>query len=109
MISLYQILSRNFTSRNRQQVNIVAAGVALAVNATLEPDPDPAVRHRRRRTFDRDLLLARRAASCSPCSCASRAAASAHTVLVGADDLARYPQLLMATSARFRRSSSAAK
>ena len=25
MISLYQILSRNFTSRNRQQVNIVAA------------------------------------------------------------------------------------
>lgn len=35
MISLYQILTRNFTSRNRQQVNIVAAGVALGVNFTL--------------------------------------------------------------------------
>jgi O-antigen/teichoic acid export membrane protein len=35
MISLYQILTRNFTSRNRQQVNIVAAGIALSVNFTL--------------------------------------------------------------------------
>jgi O-antigen/teichoic acid export membrane protein len=35
MISLYQILTRNFTSRNRQQVNIVAAGLALGVNLTL--------------------------------------------------------------------------
>ena len=35
MISLYQILTRNFTSRNRQQVNIVAAGIALGVNFTL--------------------------------------------------------------------------
>jgi len=35
MISLYQILTRNFTSQNRQQVNIVAAGVALGVNTTL--------------------------------------------------------------------------
>ena len=34
MISLYQILTRNFTSRNRQQVNIVAAGIALGVNFT---------------------------------------------------------------------------
>lgn len=32
MISLYLILSRNFTSRNRQEVNIVAAGAALAIN-----------------------------------------------------------------------------
>ncbi len=32
MISLYLILSRNFTSRNRQQVNIVAAVLALAIN-----------------------------------------------------------------------------
>ncbi len=35
MISLYQILTRNFTSRNRQQVNIVAAGIALGVNIGL--------------------------------------------------------------------------
>ena len=35
MISMYQILTRNFTSRNRQQVNIVAAGLALGVNFTL--------------------------------------------------------------------------
>jgi len=35
MISLYQILTRNFTSRNRQQVNIVAAALALGVNVTL--------------------------------------------------------------------------
>src|SRR4029077_14423459 len=35
MISLYQILTRNFTSRNRQQVNIVAAGIALGVNVAL--------------------------------------------------------------------------
>jgi O-antigen/teichoic acid export membrane protein len=32
MISLYLILSRNFTSRNRQQVNLVAAFSALAIN-----------------------------------------------------------------------------
>ena len=35
MISLYQILTRNFTSRNRQQVNIVGAGIALGVNFVL--------------------------------------------------------------------------
>jgi O-antigen/teichoic acid export membrane protein len=32
MMSLYLILSRNFTSRNRQQINIVAAGLALGIN-----------------------------------------------------------------------------
>jgi O-antigen/teichoic acid export membrane protein len=32
MMSLYLILSRNFTSRNRQQVNIVAAALALGIN-----------------------------------------------------------------------------
>ena len=35
MISLYLILTRNFTSRNRQGVNITAAVVALGINATL--------------------------------------------------------------------------
>jgi len=32
MMSLYLILSRNFTSRNRQQINIVAAALALGIN-----------------------------------------------------------------------------
>jgi O-antigen/teichoic acid export membrane protein len=32
MMSLYLILSRNFTSRNRQQINIVAAALALSIN-----------------------------------------------------------------------------
>ena len=32
MMSLYLILSRNFTSRNRQQVNIIAAALALGIN-----------------------------------------------------------------------------
>src|SRR4029077_11262335 len=35
MMSLYMILTRNFTSRNRQGVNIVAAAVALSVNVGL--------------------------------------------------------------------------
>jgi O-antigen/teichoic acid export membrane protein len=108
MISLYQILSRNFTSRNRQQVNIIAAGVALAVNASS------------------NLLLIPRfgivGAALSTAISYSLAAGILltvfvresgstvrETVLVGADDLARYPQLLMATGARFRRTGPAAK
>lgn len=103
MISLYQILTRNFTSRNRQQVNIIAATVALAVNATTA------------------LLLIPRfgivGAAMSTALSYSLAASILlvvfvresggsfrGTVLVGWDDLARYPQLLMATSAWFRRS-----
>lgn len=35
MVSLYLLLTRNFTSRNRQQVNIVAAASALAINVGL--------------------------------------------------------------------------
>jgi len=35
MLSLYLLLTRNFTGRNRQQVNIVAACVALGVNVGL--------------------------------------------------------------------------
>ncbi len=35
MMALYHILSRNFTSRNKQQVNLVAAVVALATNIGL--------------------------------------------------------------------------
>jgi O-antigen/teichoic acid export membrane protein len=108
MISLYQILSRNFTSRNRQQVNIIAAGVALAVNASS------------------NLLLIPRygivGAALSTAISYSLAAgilltvfvresgkSVRQTVLVDAADLARYPQLLSATGARFRRSGSVAK
>jgi O-antigen/teichoic acid export membrane protein len=103
MIALYQILTRNFTSRNRQQVNIVAAATALGVNAVTA------------------LVLIPRfgivGAAFSTAISYSLAAGillavfvreSGHrvrdTVLVGADDLARYPRLLMATGARFRRS-----
>jgi O-antigen/teichoic acid export membrane protein len=35
MLSLYLLLTRNFTSRNRQQVNIVAAAAALGINVAL--------------------------------------------------------------------------
>jgi O-antigen/teichoic acid export membrane protein len=35
MVSLYLLLTRNFTSRNRQQVNIIAAAAALAINVAL--------------------------------------------------------------------------
>jgi O-antigen/teichoic acid export membrane protein len=35
VMALYQLLTRNFTSRNKQEVNIVAACLALALNVTL--------------------------------------------------------------------------
>jgi O-antigen/teichoic acid export membrane protein len=35
MMALYGILTRNFTSRGKQQINIIAAGTALALNAGL--------------------------------------------------------------------------
>lgn len=35
LMSLYNLISRNFTSRNRQQVNIVAASASLIVNLSL--------------------------------------------------------------------------
>jgi O-antigen/teichoic acid export membrane protein len=35
MLSLYLLLTRNFTSRNRQEVNIAAAATALVVNVAL--------------------------------------------------------------------------
>jgi O-antigen/teichoic acid export membrane protein len=108
MISLYQILTRNFTSRNRQQVNIIAAGVALGVNVTA------------------NLILIPRfgivGAAMSTAVSYTLAAlilltvfvresggSVRNTVLVGADDLARYPRLLMAAGARFRGAGSSAK
>jgi O-antigen/teichoic acid export membrane protein len=35
LMALYQLLSRNFTSRGKQQVNILAAGLALVLNVVL--------------------------------------------------------------------------
>jgi len=35
-MGLYKVLTRNFTSRNRQQVSILAAGAALAINFGLD-------------------------------------------------------------------------
>jgi len=107
MISLYQILSRNFTSRNKQQINIAAAGVALAVNATS------------------NLILIPRfgiiGAALSTAISYSLAASILlvvflresgyslrETVLVSTGDLSRYPAMVMATGARLRRSSGTA-
>jgi O-antigen/teichoic acid export membrane protein len=35
VMSLYKVLTRNFSSRNKQQVSIMAAGIALVVNIGL--------------------------------------------------------------------------
>ena len=101
MISLYQILTRNFTSRNRQQVNIVAAAMALAVNTTL------------------NLILIPRlgiaGAAISTAISYSLAALTLlfvfvresggslrGTILIRAADLASYPRMLFAAGARLR-------
>ena len=101
MISLYQILTRNFTSRNRQQVNIVAAAVALAVNTSL------------------NLLLIPRfgiaGAAVSTAISYSLAAllllfffvhesggSVRGTILIRTEDLAAYPRMLLAAGARMR-------
>lgn len=36
MMTLYKVLVRNFSSRNRQQVSILAAGIGLALNVALD-------------------------------------------------------------------------
>ncbi len=43
-MALYQLLTRNFTSRGKQEINIFAACLALALNVTPEHLPDPALR-----------------------------------------------------------------
>jgi O-antigen/teichoic acid export membrane protein len=108
MISLYQILSRNFTSRNKQQINIAAAGVALVVNATSNLILIPRL----------GIVGAALSTAISYSLAAlillvvflrESGATVRETVLVDSEDLARYPAMLMATSARFRRSGTAAK
>ena len=60
MMALYQLLTRNFTSRGKQEINIIAACVALTLNVSLEHLPDPALRHRRRRARQRPVVRHRR-------------------------------------------------
>jgi O-antigen/teichoic acid export membrane protein len=103
MIALYQILTRNFTSRNRQQVNIVAATTALGVNAATALLLIPrfgivgaAMSTALSYTLAATILLV--------VFVRESGGSIRETVLVGREDLARYPQLLLATGARFRRS-----
>lgn len=108
MIALYQILTRNFTSRNRQQVNIVAATTALGVNAATALMLIPrfgivgaAMSTALSYTLAATILLV--------VFVRESGGSIRETVLVKREDLARYPQLLLATSARFRRSGSVAE
>ena len=101
MISLYQILTRNFTSRNRQQVNILAAGMALTVNVCL------------------NLILIPRfgiaGAAVSTATSYSLAALTLlvifvresggslrATVVIRAEEIASYPRMLAAVGTRLR-------
>src|SRR6185436_12101475 len=99
MISLYQILSRNFTSRNRQQVNIIAAGVALAVNASSNLFLIPRFGIVGA-AFSTAISYSLAAGILLTVFVRESGNSVRDTVLVGADDLARYPQLVMATGAR---------
>ena len=101
MISLYQILTRNFTSRNRQQVNIVAAVLALGVNLSLNV-----------------LLIPRFGIAGAALSTAvsytlaallllfvfvrESGATVRGTVVIRATDLASYPRMLAAAGSRLR-------
>lgn len=101
MISLYQILTRNFTSRNRQQVNILAAGLALGVNFTLNVLLIPrygiagaAVSTAISYTLAALLLLV--------VFVRESGASLRGTVVIRAADLASYPRMLSAAGARLR-------
>jgi O-antigen/teichoic acid export membrane protein len=108
MISLYQILSRNFTSRNRQQVNIVAAVVALGVNVALALALIPrfgiagaAVSTAVSYTLAALILLA---------TFVHESGASVRaTIVIRAADLATYPRLLVAAGSRLRGAGGAAR
>lgn len=104
MISMYQILTRNFTSRNRQQVNIFAASIALAINCLLNVLLIP--------RFGIAGAAASTAVSYTIASTIllvafvrESGASVRQTVMVGGADLAMYPRMLMAAGARLRGSS----
>ncbi len=108
MISLYQILTRNFTSRNRQQVNIIAAAIALGVNTSMNLVLIPRF----------GILGAAMSTAVSYTLAAlmllvvfvrESGSSFRSAILVDGDDLARYPRMLMAAGARFRGAGNAAK
>jgi O-antigen/teichoic acid export membrane protein len=108
MISLYQILTRNFTSRNRQQVNIVAAVVALVTNCILNVVLIPslgisgaAISTAVSYTIAALILLV--------VFVRESGASFSSTVLIRASDLAHYPRLLSAAGARLRGAKAAAE
>jgi O-antigen/teichoic acid export membrane protein len=108
MISLYQILTRNFTSQNRQQVNIVAAGLALGVNLSLNLVLIPrfgivgaAVSTAVSYTLAASMLLI--------VFVRESEAGLRGTIIIRAADLASYPRMLLAAGARLRGVGSAAK
>jgi O-antigen/teichoic acid export membrane protein len=108
MIALYQILTRNFTSRNRQQVNIAAAGLALGVNVVLAVTLIP-----------RFGIAGAAVATAVSYSLAALVLLVAFvresggsvgaTVLIRPADLASYPRILSAAGARLRGAGGAAK
>jgi len=108
MISLYQILTRNFTSQNRQQVNIVAAGVALSVNTTLNLILIP-----------RFGIIGAAASTAVSYSLAAiillalfvreSGGSLRETVLIRGEDLARYSRMLLAAGIRLRGAGSTVK
>jgi O-antigen/teichoic acid export membrane protein len=107
MISLYQILTRNFTSRNRQQVNIVAAAIALGVNTTMNLLLIPrlgilgaAVSTAVSYTLAAIMLLV---VFVRESGTSVRSA-----ILIDAADLARYPRMVLAAGARLRGAGSTA-
>jgi O-antigen/teichoic acid export membrane protein len=101
MISMYQILTRYFTSRNRQQVNILAAGVALLVNTALNVLLIPrmgiggaAIATAVSYTIAAAMLLVM--------FVRESGASLRQTVLIGSADLASYPRMILAAGARLR-------
>ena len=101
MIGLYQILTRNFTSRNRQQVNIAAAVSALALNCILNVILIPRL----------GIVGAAISTAVSYSTAAlilltifvrESGGSLRETVLIRGADLARYPAGLRAAGARLR-------
>ena len=59
MMSVFTIITRDFTSRNKQAVNIRAGAVALVTNVVLNVFMIPNLRHFRRGAGDQHFVLAR--------------------------------------------------
>jgi O-antigen/teichoic acid export membrane protein len=101
MISLYQILTRNFTSRNKQQVNIAASAAALVTNTGLNLILIPrygiagaAVSTAVSYTFAALTLLV--------LFVRESGGSIRDTVLIRGEDVTRYVRLLARAGARFR-------